>query len=85
MTNRTTAHGARDKNQFMYRSYQLSTPANMDMFTTATVSLGSPFTKFKKIKLRTLTKSLFCFKSISKESGHEFDKLFLWPQWAFFG
>jgi hypothetical protein len=41
MTNRTTAHGARDYNQFMYRSYQLSTPANMDMFTTATVSLGS--------------------------------------------
>jgi hypothetical protein len=57
MTNRTTAHGARDQNQFMYnRSYQLSTPANMDMFTTATVSLGSTFTKFKQIILRTLTK-----------------------------
>ncbi len=56
LTNRTTAHGARDYNQFMYRSHQLSTPANMDMFTTATVSLGSTFTKFKQIVLRTLTK-----------------------------
>jgi len=41
LTNRTTAHGAKDCNQFMYRSYQLSTLVNMDMFTTATVSLGS--------------------------------------------
>jgi hypothetical protein len=43
LTNRTTAHGARDYNQFMYRSYQLSTPASMDIFTTATVSLGRKY------------------------------------------
>ncbi len=51
MTNRTTTHGARDYNQFMYRSYQLSTPVNMDTFTTATVSLGSiyTFTNFNEL------------------------------------